>query len=423
MARPSHYMATSTDMTLMSSVQVWRSTLRERHLWLLLALFFCAAFVMESRSGVVNALRLLVFAPVLFVTRREDLQALWHNRAARWLLLLMAWLSVTLLWNGVSGEDWRLLQRGFYVVTLLLLVFLVSRLQPQRDRVVFFVYIFAGLAGAILIAMAWPGTPVMLGEQFPALDRSVFYTRGIFTISIYVAWIMAVLFIAAFFVALSTKGFTAVVFYLAATAFALLMVMAQSRAAWLAMAVGFAMAVALVQPRRFLWWLAGLVLVFATALILSDAVYELLLDNLQRGNSYRIAIWCNAIEQFLLSPLRILTGFGLSASTTNVAQGMVQNHYHSIYLSTFYYGGVIALGLYLGCLWQVFRQILASQGGKLWLCLLVPMQLIFVVDGEHFFVPPSAMMMAYLLPLFWAISDSDPLRSIPPRYTDPQATA
>lgn len=397
-------------VALIPAVQRWRANLRERYLWLLLPAFFWVAFTLDSRGAVTNVLRIAVFIPVLFALRPIDLAHLWGNGAARWFVLLIAWLSLTLLWDGASEEDWKILQQGLLVLTLMMLVFLTCRFRPDRNATVFISFILAGLLGAVLIAIAWPGTPAMLSEQFPGVDRRLFYTRGILSISIYVGWMMAVLFIAAFFVALSARGYTALMFYLAAVVFALLMVMAQSRAAWLVMVVGFVMAVVLQQPRRLVWWLAGSVLVAVLALLLSDQLCQMLLDSLERGNSYRFAIWQNGLGQLLDSPLNALVGFGLSASTTNVSAATVQDHYHSIYLSTAYYGGLIALGLYAACLWQVFKNLLTKPEGKLWLCLLVPMQLAFVVDGEHFFVAPSAMMLAYLLPLFWAMFGCDPLR-------------
>lgn len=394
----------------MSAVQLWRKNLRERYLWVLLPVFFLVAFTLHSRGAVTNVFRFGVFIPVLFAIRPVDLAQIWGNGAARWFILLMAWLSLTLLWDGANEEDWKILQRGLQVFTLMTLVYLTCHFQPQRAPVIFYSFILAGLLGAVLIAIAWPGTPAMLSEQFPEIDRRLFYTRGILSISIYVGWMMAVLFIAAFFVALSSRGFTALFYYLAATAFGLLMVMAQSRAAWLVMAVGFVMAVALQKPHRLVWWLVASVLTAMLALLLSDQLCQIMLDSIERGNSYRFAIWQNGLGQLLHSPLNGLVGFGLSAPTTNVSAATVQDHYHSIYLSTAYYGGVIALGLYLVCLLQVFKNLLAKPQGKLWLCLLVPMQLGFVVDGENFFVTPSAMMLAYLLPLFWGMFDCDPLR-------------
>ncbi|KJS09205.1 MAG: hypothetical protein VR73_02925 [Gammaproteobacteria bacterium BRH_c0] len=398
-------------MTLTTTVHAWRTNLRERYLWLLLPAFFWLAFILDSRGAVANVFRIAVFIPVLFVIRPVDLRAIWGSDAARWFVLLMAWLSLTLLWDGASEEDWKILQRGLQALTLMVLVFLSCHFQAQREPAILTHFILAGLAGAVLIALAWPGTPAMLSEQFPGIDRRLFYTRGILSISIYVGWMMAILFIAAFFMALSARGVASWFYYLAASAFALLMVMAQSRAACLVMIVGFVMAIAMQKPRWLLWWLAGSALAVVLAVLLSDQLYQIVLDSLERGNSYRFAIWQNGLGQLLHSPLNGLVGFGLSASTTNLSAATMQDHYHSIYLNTVWYGGVVALGLYLACLWQVFRRLLAKPQGKLWLCLLVPMQLGFVVDGEHFFVTPSAMMLSYLLPLFWAMFGCDPLRS------------
>ena len=73
----------------------------------------------------------------------------------------------------------------------------------------------------------------------------------------------------------------------------------------------------------------------------------------------------------------------------------------------------MALVLYLLSLYASLRNILAGGQQWLWLPVLVPMQLAFLVDGEHFFVVPSAMMLAYLLPLFWAMTGFSPLYSDP----------
>ena len=183
--------------TGMATLGRWRSVLRERHLPWLFTLFLVLALTLESRTGVVNILRGPLFLAVLLCMEGTDLRALWANGPARWFLLLMAWLGLSLLWDGATEEDWKILQRGLQVLTLLMLVFLVGRCRPDWQGRILRLYVIAGLACAVLILQAWPGSPALLTDLYPGLERSHFYTRGVLTISIFTGWMMAVLAIAA----------------------------------------------------------------------------------------------------------------------------------------------------------------------------------------------------------------------------------
>ncbi|MFA5496000.1 MAG: O-antigen ligase family protein [Porticoccaceae bacterium] len=391
----------------------WRDAIGKCCLGWLLALFLVLAFVLDSRTGVINFLRLPLFLAVLLCVRGDDLRRLWANGAARWFILLMAWLTLTLLWDGVGEDDWKILQRGIQVLTLLLAVFAVAARQPGWQAALVKVFVLAGACGAALILWDWPGGPAAIAGAFPTLDRAYFYTRGIFTISIFTGWMMAVLFIAGFYLALSSAPRLALVFYVACLLFLAVMLASQARSAWLAAGCGFAMVVWGRQPRRLGWWLAAAVLVVGLAALLSDDFRSLLATSFDRGNSFRVAIWRNCVEQLLAAPWQGVVGFGLSASTVNLAGGAEHSHYHNLYLNTLYYGGLVALILYLGCLWQLVAAGVRGRLPWLWACLLLPMQLAFVVDGENFFVTPSAMMLGYLLPLFWAMTGWQPLRHGP----------
>lgn len=391
----------------------WRDAIGNYYLGWLLALFLALAFMLDSRTGVVNFIRVPLFLAVLLGVRGDDWRRLWANGAARWFILLMAWLTLTLLWDGVGEEDWKILQRGIQVLTLLLAVSVVAARRPDWQAALVRVFVIAGACGAALILWEWPAGPAAIAEAFPTLDRAHFYTRGIFTISIFTGWMMAVLFIVGFYLALSSPRRLALLFYVACLLFLAVMLASQARSAWLAAACGFVMVVGERQPRRLGWWLAGAVLVIGLALLLSEDFRALLASSLDRGNSFRVAIWRSCIEQLLAAPWQGVVGFGLSASTVNFADGVEHTHYHSLYLNTLYYGGLVALVLYIGCLWQLVAAGVRGRLPWLWVCLLVPMQLAFVVDGENFFVTPSAMMLAYLLPLFWAMTDWQPLRRSP----------
>ena len=397
--------------TGMATLGRWRSVLRERHLPWLFTLFLVLALTLESRTGVVNILRGPLFLAVLLCMEGTDLRALWANGPARWFLLLMAWLGLSLLWDGATEEDWKILQRGLQVLTLLMLVFLVGRCRPDWQGRILRLYVIAGLACAVLILQAWSGSPARLTDLYPGLERSHFYTRGVLTISIFTGWMMAVLAIAALYMALATDSRLGLLYLACALLCALVMVLTQARAAWLAGVLGIAMVLWHHRPRRWWLWLATVPLVPVAVALWVPEWRDILADSLERGGSFRLSIWRNAVYRVLESPLHALVGHGLSASTRTVAEGILQNHYHSLYLNTLFHGGLVGLGLYLGCLWRLVLDWRREPRNWLWACLLIPMQLAFVVDGENSFVTPSAMMLAYLLPLFWAMHNWQPFVS------------
>ncbi|MAT51263.1 MAG: hypothetical protein CMK32_08795 [Porticoccaceae bacterium] len=409
----------------MSSERVrnWRRRYRDHYLWWLLPIFFVASFVVDNRTGVVNVFRIVVLLGTVLALEMSDLKRLWRLPPTRWFLLLMAWLSVTLCWDGIGAEDWKLLQGGLQVVVLLLLVLMLSEQPQDRQRVLLWWFLISGLLGLALILLDWSGTPADFARRFPELERSYYYTRGVFTISIFTGWMAAVLGILGLQMALRVSAWKAVPLYLLTSIASMVVFLTQARSAWLALGLGLCMAmlgwaVTTGYSRRSTTtrFAVAAIVVVTPVLIVFYALGDIsgiLADGLGRGDSYRVAIWRNGMEQLLSSPINGLVGFGLSASTANSAGGVVQSHYHSLYLNTFYYGGAVALVLYLLSLYASLRNILAGGQQWLWLPVLVPMQLAFLVDGEHFFVVPSAMMLAYLLPLFWAMTGFSPLYSDP----------
>src|SRR5690606_18097694 len=249
--------------TALATLGHWRLALREPHLPWLLALVLVLALTLESRTGVVNVLRGPVFLAVLFCLGRGDLRALWANGPARWFLLLMAWLGLSLLWDGASAADWKILQRGLQVLTLLVLVFLVARQRPDWQPRILRLYLVAGIAAAALVLVAWPGSPATLAALHPGVERSHFYTRGVLTISIFTGWMMAVLSIACAHGALATGARRAPLYLLGGLLCALVMLWTQARSAWLAAILGIAMVLWHHRPRRWWLWLAALPLLAA----------------------------------------------------------------------------------------------------------------------------------------------------------------
>jgi O-antigen ligase len=84
---------------------------------------------------------------------------------------------------------------------------------------------------------------------------------------------------------------------------------------------------------------------------------------LERGFAYRFEIWGKIISKMQSA---FLFGQGLTSDTKTVmADGTLFVHPHSVYVTTFYYGGIIGLSLLLGLIGWTLRTAIASARSPL----------------------------------------------------------
>ena len=369
-----------------------RTAIRTRYAWVALLLFFAICFIPGNRTGATNLYRLLVVVPMLLCFRPADLRLIWQQAPARWFLLLCGWLSLTLLWDGWSHTDFKLLLRELNVLALFYLVYLVGTLHRARVPILLTGLVVIGLIGAALILRDWPQ-----GWKQHALSA-----RGVFNHHVTVGWALAMVAIVALYQTLNmTRRGLACAYGFAALALGMLVLWVQARGAYMVLGTGTVLLLALFPGRRAATLaIAGAGLALLLALIFRQELTLVAGYVVERGTSGRLPIWRNGWEAVTDSWRWLWLGHGLSVDSENWNGDIVARHYHNLLLNQAFYAGLIGVGLYLGWIASLLRAAVRERRLWLWVTLVFAMQAGFITDGDQLFVNPSAMLLAFLLPAF-----------------------
>jgi len=373
-----------------------RARLRERYAWVavLAALFAC--FIPGNATAATNLYRLLVVVPMLLCLRPADIAPIWRSVSARWFLLLCAWLSLTLLWDGWSSKDTKLLLRELNVLALFYWTFLVGCSHRHRIDRVLDGWVAIGALGAALILLDWPD------PWTPDWGHHADSLRGVFNHHVLVGWALASTALVALYRFLTAASRPVQVAHgLAVLALGLLVLWVQARGAYVVLMSGAMLLLCLHPGRRAAAIASAGLLLAVTLLLLFPEQLALVGDQLlERGTAGRLEIWRQGWQQMTVSGWHLWLGQGLSAEAAHEMAGTIAAHYHNLLLNQLFYAGVVGVLLYLGWLVALLRQALRDPGLRLWGALVVAMQLGFITDGDRLFVNPSALLLAFLLPAF-----------------------
>lgn len=374
-----------------------RTAIRTRYAWAALLLVFATCFLPGNATAATNLYRLLVVIPMLLCFRPADVAAIWRQPPARWFLLLSAWLTLALFWDGWSYKDFKLLLRELNVLALFYLTYLVGIHHRARMPTLLAGLVALGLIGAALIIGNWPDAwpPRPEGDQIMA-------ARGVFGHHVEVGRALALVALAALHQTLNaSRRAAAGAFGIATLALWALVFWVQARSAYVVTGAGSLLLMALFPGRR------------AAALILAAGIIALVLavgcrpelewvagHVVERGTALRMPIWRSGWGAIMGSRLCLWFGHGLSADPVNSHDGVAAMHYHNILLNQAFYAGLIGAGLYLTWIASLLKTALGDRRLWLWGTVVAAMQLGFITDGNHLFVNPSSTLLAFLLPAF-----------------------
>ncbi|WP_461537934.1 O-antigen ligase family protein [Spongorhabdus nitratireducens] len=355
--------------------------------------FVMLLFVMVSYEKLaVNIFRVAICLPVLLLCGRRMLEMIWANYFTRILALFMLWCLTSLLWSPLSklGQFDNLAIKILSTLVVVYLVFYMAQ-NPLSKIVTGHAYVLSAL---ILFANAVVEHSYMT-HGFGAFDNPNA-----------VAWFLSSAAIFSIGKGIFCNTIRDKIIYFAFTAvFIYGLVEIGSRAAFLGLIVGilsFAF-YRLVSTRsvRYMSYCLVMVVIFCLSAFVFDNEYLIWL--LERGDNSRFEIYQNAINSIFIDYHSFLFGHGIAADAVNFTSQHRMAYYHSIYLSTLFYSGLVGFFLFSLC---VFRRpfLIFFKGRKahLWDFVLIGMLATFTFTGDRLFTYPNGFFYAFLLPLLFA---------------------
>jgi O-antigen ligase len=285
---------------------------------------------------------------------------------------------------------------------LLTLCYLLTQYQPQKLLSVEKVLLGSGIL-CIILAMYKYGS----GFSLHNLGKG----RGLFVYHVYISWLSAVLLL----LLLARKTQLSLVQCLLFCFFIACIILSAGRGGLLVFVCGY---LCMIFRQETRYREKQVILCLLVPIILIAALYPLgFLKMINKGASSRVEIFQVHFQKATDTARHIAFGRGLNTNTDLVIKQKKLPHFHSLYLTLMYKGGVIGLCLYLAMLAYVLYQGLRIRDAQPWVYIAIGMSVALAVDASDFFVWPSPLMICFLIPLFLT------LFSIPPKNTDYEITS
>ena len=383
-------------MSLSERWDAWRACGPEG-LAMTLGVFLAGFLLLPSGKALNNAYYALVFAPALFLLRSADWRWLAGSKLWWLAMLLLVHLTLSGLWSaGFTLDDWLHEAKAlpYLAVYLAVLACVCVRRPAAWERLLRAVAV-AAVAGTLLSAAIYYRT-------FPWTTRLEFH-GAVYNANEAATLLAGCLMLVLFHILPAAPGrWRQAAWLLAILLLAGGILLTGSRTPLAAAVVCAGLGFVLCKH----WRLFGL-LVAGCALIMGLLLVDRVDDRraLDRGDSYRLAIWQQFAARVAHKPW---LGEGiLTDDTTQVAARdagappLTMNHTHSVYLATTLYGGLPALALLVAvvasALWQ--GMLAARRGQPVWLLVLLVGLLCMLTDGDRLLHAPRGIWFYFWLPV------------------------
>ncbi|AGZ34142.1 MAG: O-antigen ligase family protein [Pseudomonas sp.] len=270
---------------------------------------------------------------LMLVKQRDLFRPMVINPLFLAFLAFSAYTLLTIAWSDTENSTGSLVKRPLYIAMLLFAAGIISLRSPtQLDQCTRFAAIFAAMAAGLSLAYYLYSTPVLAGRRLngygalynPLLTAHVF---GAFAAYWLASWFQA------------RSPFSPLpLLSLAVLGLAVLATGSRTPLVGLAAALGWLL---IVGDRR-----RGLLAIAAVAIAAICVVLAYPEAVIQRGMSYRPAIWMEALRQIGEHPW---LGHGFDAPMTVIIPGLTKTlaDPHNIELGVLYAGGIVGLVLWM----------------------------------------------------------------------------
>ncbi|AMO56825.1 hypothetical protein GZ77_02330 [Endozoicomonas montiporae] len=369
--------------------------------WFFVLFLLAISVLLDNGKTVVNFYRIWICIPVLLCIRWKDAQKFLSVRFVQLFLLLTLWLTISLYWSD-SHKLHNMAAKLLATVALLYLVFSVIRYQTNKLVVLQWCFVVAAVILVVMIIMKWGS----IQQHYSGTPFGVF---GYYNV---VTWFLA----AAGIIACSLMIDQNRLYKWFAGALFLALIVAilcfKSRGSLLGLFTGCGLLLFSSVWHRFSHQLILLCITFGAVVCwlfylffgeklgLSLYLQELLV----RADAGRFEIYQEAYRVITASWQTLWFGHGIAADPSNIVwRGMKIAHWHSIYISTLFFGGLIGLALFLLCVFKRPCDIfLRKQKANAWDYVVIGMMVTLLFDGNRFYEYPGGMLLAFTLPLFLA---------------------
>ncbi len=355
-------------------------------------LFLFAYFINFNRDHQYGlyALLLLSSVPTVWANRR----VLLLSRPLRWAGALLLYLTVSFFWSDHDGPAYffEALSKAFLTLSFLFITaWFVWKYPQQFATVLRLMIVLVALIGLLSIVLFYTKNPFPEARlvSFGQLNNASFMgsMNGAFAV------------ITSYFT-VTAKSIRARVLYSAIFIVLLsIVMMAQSRGAFIAMLSGIAVLI-MWQRKSFSTWYSLVISAVVGLYIFGKPLFSRLSTaGVDLTSDLRLQIWHDALAQISTHPL---IGFGFGSTMQFTTSDGLFPHTHSVYLSIAWYGGIIGLCLLVAMLVVAFRECIFAgrqHGNYLALALLAYSSICVLVDYSEVMTFPHDMWIVFWLPI------------------------
>jgi len=372
-------------IAIVDRINTARLFLHQRIVPLLLYGTVAAFFLLPTNVAVNKTFYLFVAPLTLLALGATDYARLWHHTTLRWIVAFIAFLTLSAAWtSGEPAEPPRELL-SFGVSTTIFVLLICACDLAWIDRLHEWCASIATVHVCV-ISIAWYTNHTITEplEAFGRLDHPLELA------SIYAS--IAAMSLVRYAQAPSPRRSP---YLLTVIACVVAILLTGRRGPLVAFAVVGLLAVAYQRSAHAAKLILALLIGCSALLMLEPALIDQLT---QRGTSLRPAIWIEGWQRIRDDGAWIF-GNGSGASTALEVNNFAVRHYHDLFLSTMFYGGLVGTALLCGMLALTLIDGLRVPAAQPWLAAFCVGVGCLLTNGDRLVIHPHPVWLYFWLPM------------------------
>jgi len=371
-------------IAIVGDISAARTFVRRRVVPLLLYGIIAAFFLLPDNVALNKTYYALVTPLTLFALGGADFARLWHHTTLRWITAFIAFMTLSAAWTSGEPAESTGALLSFAASTLVFVLLICACDLDRLDR------LHPWCAGITtlhigVISVAWYMTHA-IDEPLEAIGR---LDHPLELASVYAS--MAAMSLVRY---TQAPGPRRLPYLVAVVACVVAILLTGRRGPLLAFAAVGLLVVAYDRNAHAAKLIAALLIGCAALLLLEPALMGQLME---RGTSLRPAIWIEGWQRIRDDGVWVF-GHGAGASTALAVGNLAVRHYHDIFLSTLFYGGLVGAALLLGMLAAIVRDGLRVPASHPWLAAFCAGVGCLLTNGDRIVIHPHPVWLYFWLP-------------------------